>query len=128
MSYKEMAEDVIQLLTDLNLEKAILVGHSMGGTVMMMTALCFPHYVEKLVVIDRSPIRITPNFSEMMMIFEAMRSTKVDGSTSLSKARKMLDQQLAEHIPSPAFRQVISLFLSYLSKQKITFTFCLRSS
>jgi len=119
MSYKKMAEDVIQLLTDLNLKKAILVGHSMGGSAMMMTALSFPHYVEKLVVVDISPVRISPNLSQMLMVFEAMRLTKVDGSPTLSKARKILDQQLAEHIPSAAFRQVTSFYLMFKTKNYI---------
>lgn len=128
MSYKDMAEDVVQLLADLSLRKAILVGHSMGGSAMMMTALTFPHYVEKLVVVDMSPVRTSPSLSQMTTIFEAMRSIMVDGSPTLSKARKVVDQQLAKYIKSMALRQVnIPISLSSSSVQPfkgITLTLC----
>lgn len=106
-----MAEDVIQLLTDLGLEKAILVGHSMGGSAMMYTALHFPQYVEKLAVVDMSPVRTSPSLVQMAKIFEAMHSVMVDGTPTLSKARKIVDQQLAKSIKSSALRQVKLLFL-----------------
>ncbi|XP_019888906.1 protein ABHD11 [Ooceraea biroi] len=108
MSYKDMAEDVIQLLTDLGFKKAILVGHSMGGSAMMMTALTFPDHVEKLAVVDMSPVRASPNLSQMVMVFKAMRSVMVDGSPTLSKARKVVDHQLAKYIKSIALRQFLT--------------------
>ncbi|XP_012215498.2 sn-1-specific diacylglycerol lipase ABHD11 [Linepithema humile] len=108
MSYKDMAEDVIQLLTDLGLERAVLVGHSMGGSAMMYTALNFPQYVEKLAVVDMSPVRTSPSLAQMAKIFEAMRLVTVDGTPTLSKARKIVDQQLAKSIKSSALRQFLT--------------------
>ena len=56
MNYQLMAEDVIAVIRHLNLSKVILIGHSMGGkTAMKITALC-PELVEKLIVIDMSPL------------------------------------------------------------------------
>lgn len=56
MNYQLMAEDVIAVIRHLNLSKVILIGHSMGGkTAMKITALC-PELVEKLIVIDMSPM------------------------------------------------------------------------
>lgn len=107
MSYKDMAGDVIQLLHDLGFERAILVGHSMGGSAVMYTALNFPQHVEKLAVVDMSPVRVSPNLMQMERIFEAMRLVMVDGSLTLSKARKTVDQQLAKSIQSNVMRQVI---------------------
>ncbi|XP_011876801.1 PREDICTED: alpha/beta hydrolase domain-containing protein 11 [Vollenhovia emeryi] len=107
MAYKDMAGDVVQLLSDLGLEKAVLVGHSMGGSAVMYTALNFPQHVEKLVVVDMSPVRTSPNLMQMERIFEAMRLVLVDGSLTLSKARKTVDQQLAKSIKSNSLRQFI---------------------
>lgn len=107
MSYKDMAEDVIQLLNDLGFERAILVGHSMGGSAMMYTALNFPQYVEKLAVVDMSPVRTSPSLLEIKKIFEAMGLVTADGSPTLSKARKIVDQQLEKSIKSSTLRQVI---------------------
>lgn len=107
MSYKDMAEDVIQLLNDLGFERAVLVGHSMGGSAMMYTALNFPQHVEKLAVVDMSPIRTSPSLLQIKKIFEAMDLVTADGSPTLSKARKIVDQQLEKSIKSSALRQFL---------------------
>lgn len=118
MSYKDMAEDMIQLLIDLDLKKVVLVGHSMGGSAMMYTALNFPQYVEKLVVVDMSPVRTSPSLLQMVKIFEAMRLVTVDGSPTLSKARKVVDQQLAQSIKSTSLRQFLMTNLIEADKGK----------
>jgi esterase len=41
-TYEEMAADVAELLEDENLDKAILLGHSMGGKVAMLFAALYP--------------------------------------------------------------------------------------
>lgn len=128
MSYKDMAEDVIQLMYDLGYERAVLVGHSMGGSAMMYTALSFPLRVEKLIVVDMSPIRSSPNLWQMTRIFEAMRSVRVDGSPTLSKARKAMHEQLAKSIKSSALRQVVFLYLSSLHSWKERVAFALSYS
>jgi len=55
MSYPEMAEDLKSLVTE---SKAVLVGHSMGGRTMMYFALKYPHLVDKLAIVDVSPVNI----------------------------------------------------------------------
>lgn len=112
MSYKDMAEDVIQLLNDLGFERAVLVGHSMGGSAMMYTALNFPQHVEKLAVVDISPVRTSPSLLQIKKIFDAMGLAMANGSPTLSKARKIVDQQLEKSIKSSALRQVIFLPVS----------------
>ncbi len=48
---KDMAKDVIAVLDAFECERALLVGHSMGGVVSMVTALEYPERVEGLVLI-----------------------------------------------------------------------------
>ncbi|MBI6412683.1 esterase [Proteus mirabilis] len=56
MHYHDMAQDVLTLLDSLNIAKAIVIGHSMGGKIAMaMTALA-PLRLERIVVIDMSPV------------------------------------------------------------------------
>lgn len=109
MSYNDMANDVIFFLNNYGYEKVALVGHSMGGSTMMYTALNFPHYVEKLVVVDMSPVRASPKIWQMMIVFEALRSVKVDDGCTLSEARQMADKQLGKFIESTEMRQVMCL-------------------
>jgi abhydrolase domain-containing protein 11 len=39
LSYNHMAEDVRSLLTNLGIEQSVLLGHSMGGRAMMLSAI-----------------------------------------------------------------------------------------
>ncbi|GAL32906.1 esterase ybfF [Vibrio maritimus] len=56
--YALMASDIITLLKELKVEKPIIIGHSMGGKVAMR--LCdFDYPLEKLVVMDMSPVKYT---------------------------------------------------------------------
>ncbi len=48
---EELAADVIGLLDALEIQRAVLVGHSMGGIVAMTTALSAPERVEALVLL-----------------------------------------------------------------------------
>jgi pimeloyl-ACP methyl ester carboxylesterase len=45
-----LAADTVGLLDALNIEKAIIMGHSMGGFIAQAIALDFPHRVEKLIL------------------------------------------------------------------------------
>jgi esterase len=56
MSYREMAEDVVQTLDALQIPSADFIGHSMGGKIAMQLALNYPHRVTKLVVVDIGPV------------------------------------------------------------------------
>jgi pimeloyl-ACP methyl ester carboxylesterase len=42
MNFEAMTDDILELMSDLNLEKASLLGHSMGGKVAMQFALRYP--------------------------------------------------------------------------------------
>src|ERR1700741_180144 len=54
-SYKAMSDDVHELVNDLQLQKVILLGHSMGGKTAMQYALDEPGKIDKLIVADMSP-------------------------------------------------------------------------
>jgi esterase len=54
-SYDLMQQDLLQLMDDLSISKASVLGHSMGGKAAMFFAMDHPQRVEKLVVADISP-------------------------------------------------------------------------
>lgn len=105
-SYHHMTEDIALLLKDLQINKIILIGHSMGGGTVMYTALSYPELVDKLIVVDFCPTKTSPNLLSMIKLFDAMRMVALDGTPSLSKARKLADEQLSVAIRSNAVRQV----------------------
>lgn len=56
MSYAHMAEDVLETLEKQNIERADILGHSMGGKAAMVAALNTPGRVNRLIVVDIAPV------------------------------------------------------------------------
>ncbi|XP_071447964.1 sn-1-specific diacylglycerol lipase ABHD11-like isoform X1 [Hetaerina americana] len=108
MSYHHLAEDVRALMENLNIPKASLIGHSMGGRAMMLAALKYPTLVENLVVVDISPVGNSPSLNVMKSYFEAMKNIKLEHNIPLSAARKAVDEQLRSTIKE----QMLRLFLA----------------
>ena len=55
MSYPVLANDVIETLDDMGVDRFHIIGHSMGGKTAMEIALTFPRRVDRLVVVDIAP-------------------------------------------------------------------------
>jgi esterase len=54
--YHALVDDLAQLFEDLEISKAAILGHSLGGKVAMHFALDYPSSVERIVVADISPV------------------------------------------------------------------------
>ncbi|XP_006562001.1 protein ABHD11 isoform X2 [Apis mellifera] len=111
MTYSHMAQDVVQLMNDLGFEKSILLGHSMGGSAMMYVALNNPERVEKLIVVDMSPVRTSPHLKDMNKVFKAMNSINLEGNKTLTKARNVVKNQLANVIKQLAICEFLAMNL-----------------
>lgn len=59
MNYFVQALDVCCLFQELELSKAVVMGHSMGGKTAMTLALSYPECVHSLIVVDMSPTKLT---------------------------------------------------------------------
>ena len=53
-NYDAMTSDILELMDELGLEQAVILGHSMGGKVAMQFALQNPELTERLIVVDMS--------------------------------------------------------------------------
>ena len=53
--YQVMSEDLLEFIQDHSLEKPVLIGHSMGGKVVMQFDLNHPHIASKIVIVDIAP-------------------------------------------------------------------------
>jgi pimeloyl-ACP methyl ester carboxylesterase len=102
MSYVSMAHDVVSSVLDHHgLDRAVLVGHSMGGKVAQAVALLFPDRVDGLVVLDIAPVAYSneePHWSAVTDIVSAL----VRVPEGLSK--RSVDLELREAVPDPALR------------------------
>ncbi|KAG5859603.1 hypothetical protein JTB14_037051 [Gonioctena quinquepunctata] len=103
-TYEHLAADIKASLDQLNIHKSALMGHSMGGRAVMLFALRYSVLVEKLVVADISPVRISPNFYSTFSLFEAMKTVNLPSDMSMSKARALVEEQLAEYVSNKPLR------------------------
>jgi pimeloyl-ACP methyl ester carboxylesterase len=87
MSYTLMAEDLLELMTDLKIEKTNIIGHSMGGKTAMYFAQQYAGLVNKMVIADMGIKKYAPHHD---IIFESMLTMDF----SIIKTRK----QAEEHI------------------------------
>ncbi len=104
MSYPEMAEDVIRFMDEQGIDKAMVLGHSMGGKVAMQLALSWPERVQKLVVADISPVYYGgKGKGEHDDIFSGLNAIDLASIAS----RKEADAQLAKWEPDEIVRQFL---------------------
>ncbi|HTF39309.1 MAG TPA: alpha/beta fold hydrolase [Propionibacteriaceae bacterium] len=99
-SYPEMAGRVAGLLKAQGEgERYAVVGHSMGGKVAMTLALHEPELVERLCVVDVSPVT-TAEITDFDTFFHGMRAIDLETLTD----RRDADSQLATYVRDPSIR------------------------
>jgi esterase len=94
MNYPAMAQDLLDTLDDRQIEKAIFIGHSMGGkAVMALTALA-PERIERLVAIDIAPVDYHVRRHDE--IFAAINAVTDAQASSRQQAASVMRQHLQE--------------------------------
>ena len=66
-NYEVMCGDVLEYMQDNNIEKPIILGHSLGGKVAMKFAFTHNDKIEKLIVADMSPRRYNTDFHQDLL-------------------------------------------------------------
>ena len=100
MEYSLMAADMEEFFAAHNIEKALVVGHSMGGKVAMRLALDFPDRVKRLVVVDMAPRAYAPSHDP---IFKALSALDLP----IFQTRPQIEDALAKEIPSLNLRRFL---------------------
>jgi pimeloyl-ACP methyl ester carboxylesterase len=100
MNYRAMAEDVLEFLESQRLERASLLGHSMGGKTAMMFSLLYPQHVDKLICADIAPKAYPPHHDR---ILEALIALNLPDFLNRGEA----EAALAPAIPEKAVRQFL---------------------
>lgn len=98
--YNVMTDDILELMLNENIDRAHVVGHSMGGKVAMNFAARYPERVDKLVVVDIAPKYYPPHHEK---IFRGFKSLKLDEI----KSRQEADEQMAYTLSDFGVRQFI---------------------
>ncbi len=97
MTYPVMAQDLAGFMDDLKLDRAGVVGHSMGGKCAMQLAMDFPERVAGLAVLDMAPKRYEPVWVSYIHAMLDLDLSRID-------RRDHADQLLISAVPDRMFR------------------------
>jgi esterase len=109
-SYKLMCDDLSEFFRKQGIDKAIILGHSMGGKTAMLFAAMHPEKVKGLIVVDIAPAgyasvnEFSSQIIEHLNIINAMLSIDLAQYTTRSE----IDAELAKTIPNTDIRQFIT--------------------
>ncbi len=117
-TYNTMRDDLAEFFEQQQIEKASILGHSMGGKTAMWFAADYPEKVKKLVIADIAPkdymlLKDESQFYLHRNILLALKEIDI----SNVKSRKEIDDLLSERIDSAMIRQFL---LKNVTKDKQT--------
>ncbi|MFP4251284.1 MAG: alpha/beta fold hydrolase [Guyparkeria sp.] len=110
LSYEAMANDILAVMDRLGVERAHLIGHSLGGKLGMVLADRHPERVARLAVVDIAPKWYPPWHKD---VFAALDAVDLDALESREQAR----QQMAAHVFEPEVRAFLAANLEQIDGQ-----------
>jgi esterase len=96
----DMVDDLYNFMQQFHIDKAIILGHSMGGKVAMQFALSYPMQTEKLIVADMSPRAYKHGHDD---VFNAIKSIEL----SRIQSRKEADEAMKPFLSDFGTRQFV---------------------
>lgn len=100
MNYPAMAADMALFITSRELEKATILGHSMGGKAAMWLALSSPESVGELIVADIAPVSYRHSFDNIIQALIQLPLGQLSN-------RRQADEYLSDSIADSSFRQFL---------------------
>ena len=119
MSHDNMAEDILNYLNQYQIEKANLLGHSLGGKAVMQFAITYPERVKKIIVVDIAPKAYPPHHQK---IIEALQSIDFEKITN----RKEVEERLEETIKEKSVVQFLVKNLYWEREDRLNWRFNLK--
>lgn len=113
-SYELMSDDLLAYMDEHHMDKARILGHSMGGKVAMLFAVFNPDRVEKMVVADIAPKPYEPHHQK---ILEALQGLDLENIDSRNEA----DEQFK--IQEPGVKQFLLKSLYWKEKGQMAWRF-----
>ncbi len=115
-NYDLLIEDLKYYMTHYNIEKAIILGHSMGGKTAMQFACTYPEKVEKLLIADIAPKYYPPHHQPIINVLNKINVSELSSRTEA-------DEQLSKYIKDFGTRQFLLKNLYWKEKGKLDFRF-----
>ncbi len=115
-SYDFMVDDIRQYMQAQQIEKAHVLGHSMGGKLAMIFASKHPEFIDKLVVADIAPRYYKPHHDDILNGLAAV-------DFSQKPSRQEVDEILQKYIPDFGTRQFLLKSLYWIEPGQLAFRF-----
>ena len=112
MSYDLMADDLLELIEDENINSPIILGHSMGGKAALLFAEKYPKYIDKLIVADIGTKAYPMHHDE---ILNGLNSVNLQEISSRTQAQ----QSIQVHIENLGIQQFLLKNLYWIEKGKL---------
>ncbi|XP_001863078.2 protein ABHD11 [Culex quinquefasciatus] len=107
-SYEHMVADLVALYEKLGIDKASVIGHSMGGRAMMLLALKYPQLIDRAVIVDISPTTgLGTSNTNIPLFLQSMKQIQIAPEETIHQARKTADTQLAKIIAEKPLRDFL---------------------
>lgn len=96
MDYQVMADDVVELIGNLGLERCSIIGHSMGGKVAMQLALSRPELIHKLVIVDIAPVTYNNKADGHLKVLQGMHDLDLASIANRAEAEEFLEDYIED--------------------------------
>lgn len=113
-SYALLAEDIVTYMDANALEKAVVLGHSMGGKTAMTLALTYPNRVSQLIVAD-----IAPKVYDVASNFAAIMKGMLHLNRTTLTTRKEADSLLQTYVSDIGVRMFLLKNMKWTSERTL---------
>lgn len=93
-SYNHMAEDLKEFIEEHQLQKPILLGHSMGGKTVMYFNYLFPEKASKIIICDIAARAYPPHHNEVL---KALHAVDFDFVKTRKEAEAVLNLHISDY-------------------------------
>lgn len=92
-SHELMVSDLLHYCQHYNIDKASIIGHSMGGKLAMFFAITYPEMVDKLIVVDISARQYPAHHQDILSALQSVDFTK---HTTRNQVEEVVSKQIKE--------------------------------
>ncbi|HEY4539897.1 MAG TPA: alpha/beta fold hydrolase [Faecalibacter sp.] len=115
-SIEAMSDDILRYMDAHGIQKAHLIGHSLGGRIVIDFAMRYAERLDHLIVADMAPKAYQPHHNA---IFKALGSVDFETITS----RKDVEETLSQYIQEVGVRQFLLKNVYHAENGKYAFRF-----
>ncbi|MCZ4695905.1 alpha/beta fold hydrolase [Ancylomarina euxinus] len=108
-TYSDLKNDLLEFMDDQQIDKAVLLGHSMGGKTVMFFAIDHPERVSSLLVVDIAPKNYSKisDYAPQTINHEHLVSVILNMDLTPFNSRTEINLELAKQIKSEKVRQFL---------------------